>query len=157
MMYISKNRYRVIKSRKDGQLYENLLMDDEYITLQDILENFKGSYLKVGFKNGSGYIWCDKINKYSFDTINGIAISKYEELKGQCTDDNFINQKDKMKNKLDNYKLYTELQVLDFYRSDNPLEDDDVYNNCYIALLEGDVKGQYWTVKEYQKRWDKCI
>ena len=144
--------------------------DDEYITLQDILENFEGSYLKLGFKNGSGFVWCDKINKYTFDILNNISISEYEDLKSEYKRLEYTiqhtldtsektqleKQLKKLNKRIDKFKLYTERQVVDFYKSDNPLEDDEVYNNCYIAIIDGNKKCLYWTVKEYQKRWDKC-
>lgn len=161
----TKHRYRSIKTNKYIKMYENLLKDDEYVTLQDILENFESSYLKLGFKNGSGFIFADRINPHTLDIINNISMNEYnsltsdcEQLKEQLSVEYDIKEQKKIKRKikqiertLKDYKLYTERQVLDFYKSDNPCEDEQVYRNCYIALIDGNKKCEYWTVKEYQK------
>lgn len=139
--------------------------------LGDLLEKYKGKYIKIGARKGTGFIYCDKCTSKTFDELrmisdrdlidykNTIERKKYALAGSKLTNierrtaKNVLNE---TQEKLNNYIKILDRDVVDVYKA---VDCPDIYKpmiDIVAIIIEGSEPGKYWTLNEYQNRFNIC-
>lgn len=138
--------------------------------LKEALESRMGERVKVGAN--SSFIFCDKVDDNTIDTINKMSRLELERLKRYLAslrkaNDNFRERwKDKPKTNLGSYlraqkndrkriddglrELPKRIRTFKAYSEREALESYPSIEGGTIIIFEGAESGQYWTYNEYK-------
>lgn len=139
--------------------------------LIDILGNYEGKYIKIGARKGTGFIYCDKCTSKTFEELQQMSDRDLIEMKNIIERKKFALNGSRLTNierrtaknvlnetqeKINNYKKILDREIVEIYKTIDCRDMHQPMIDIVAFIIEGSEVGKYWTLHEYQSRFDVC-
>jgi glycyl-tRNA synthetase beta subunit len=134
------------------------------MTLREMLENYKGGIIKIGAKNGSSWMYCDRCTDRTFEILELMSEKMVKELTAT------IKRKQKIlrslnttrtekivakrviedcEQQLNEYKALLDREVVETYATVDCSSIHEPMIDIRAIIVEGREVGKFWTLSEY--------